>query len=52
MKKITKIQGGKTNNLVNIPTAWLEILRAVKGDEVQIELDVKKNQIVVKFEKK
>lgn len=52
MKKKTRIQGGKTNNLINLPTMWLEILKANKGDEVQIELDIKKNQVVVKFDKR
>lgn len=52
MKKETRIHGGKTNNTINIPTMWLDILRAEKGNTVELELDVKKNQIVVKFDKK
>lgn len=52
MKKETRIHGGKTNNIINIPTMWLDILRAEKGNKVELELDIKKNQIVVKFDKK
>lgn len=51
MEKQTKIQGGKSNNLVNIPTAWLDMLKAKKGDEVTLELNIKRNQIIVKFKK-
>lgn len=52
MEKKTKIYGGKTNNTINIPTMWLDFLRATKGDDVTLKLDVKNSQIVIKFDKK
>lgn len=52
MEKEVKIQFSKSNQRIDIPAMWLEILRAEKGDKVKLELDIKKNQIVVKFNKK
>lgn len=48
MKKIVKVHGGKTNQNINVPKAWLEFLQLEKGSEVVIELDVKSQKIIIK----
>lgn len=47
LKKETKISGGKTNNRINIPTSWMEILQLEKGDVVEMKLDIKKKEIKI-----
>lgn len=49
--KILKLQQTATNQHVNIPKAWLEILGAKKGDDVQAEFDFMNNRIILDFNK-
>lgn len=50
MKKI-KLQKTKTNNTVNLPKDWLELLGAEKGEEIIATFDLKKRKIILEFKK-
>lgn len=45
-KAILRIQG--TNTFVGIPKVWTEILGLEKGSPVELVLDVKKKEILIK----
>lgn len=50
MKKI-KLQKTKTNNTINLPKNWLELLEAEKGDEIKATFDFKNKRIILDFKK-
>lgn len=48
MKKKSKIHFSKTNQYVNIPKFWVEILDIKKGESIEMNLNVSDSTITLK----